>query len=254
MKIENPQRIALIGYGKMGREIESVARDVGVPISIIIDTNIQDKHLHINQKSLTNVDVCIEFTEPHAVIGNITSVAHAGKNIVVGTTGWYNTLDKVRAIVEEYDIGLLYGSNFSLGMNIFYRIVQRASALFDSFDSYDCFIHEAHHVKKKDSPSGTALEIAKIMLDTMKKKNIFATGDLSGERPEDVIHISSSRGGTIPGIHTVTFDSLADTIELKHTARNRRGFAEGALIAAAWLKDKKGVFTMEDVLDDIKSL
>ena len=254
MKIERPPRIALIGYGKMGREIESVAQELDVPIAAIIDTNISAKENVINAKSLSDVDVCIEFTQPDAVLANITAIALAGKHVVVGTTGWYHSMSVVEALVRKHDIGLVYASNFSLGMNLFYELVKQATLIFNPFDSYDCTLHESHHAKKKDSPSGSALQIAKLILEHSKSKSSMVTGDIQREKSYDELHVSSSRGGSAPGVHQVIFDSLADSVELIHTARNRRGFAEGALIAAEWIKDKKGLFTMENVLRDIKSV
>lgn len=255
MKIEQPPRIALIGYGKMGREIESVARELGVPVTMIIDTNQPDKETSINARTLADVDVCIEFTQPGAVLSNIQAIANAGKSMVVGTTGWSGALASIAATVRAQNVGLVHASNFSLGMNLFYLLVRHAGVVFDSFDSYDCSIHEAHHAQKADTPSGTALQIAAELMSGLTGKTGIAAGNppAGGVKPQ-LLQITSTRVGAVPGTHQVLFDSPADSIELVHTARNRRGFAEGALIAAAWIKNKKGIHTMEDVLRDIKSL
>lgn len=254
MKLTHTPRVALIGYGKMGREIESIATEFNITITNIIDANISGKESVITSRTLSNVDVCIEFTEPDAVVSNIKAVAQLGKNIVVGTTGWNDKMNEVREIVEQHKIGLLYASNFSIGMNLFQKLAAEAGRIFSAIDSYDCFIHEAHHAKKKDAPSGTALTLGNILLSTLRKKKNIVMGNVEGQVPPDALQISSSRGGAIPGTHTITFDSMADTIELTHTARSRRGFAEGALIAASWLHNKKGMYSMEDVLNDIESI
>lgn len=254
MKIEQPPRIALIGYGKMGREIESAAREFGVPVTMIIDTNQPDKETSINARTLADVDVCIEFTRPDAVLANIRAIAKAGKSMVVGTTGWSHALETVTEIVRAHDVGLVHASNFSLGMNLFYLLVRHAGVVFESFDSYDCSIHEAHHAQKADTPSGTALHIAAELMRGLKSKTGIAAGNPPAERDPRLLQITSARVGAVPGTHQVLFDSPADSIELVHTARNRRGFAEGALIAAAWIKNRKGMHTMEDVLHDVKSL
>ena len=243
-------RIGLIGYGKMGKEIESVANDYQISIGAIIDAHVEGKQRHITAESLRDVDVCIEFTEPSSVLANIEAIASTGRDLVVGTTGWYDKIDAVRQIVEKHNIGCVYASNYSIGMKLFERIVRRAGELFASQSMYDCFLHETHHAKKKDSPSGTALTLANALLSVLPEKKNIVSGEVHGEKPSDILHIASSRGGAIPGTHTVTFDSMADTIELTHRARSRRGFAEGALVAARWVHGKKGLFTMENMLDE----
>lgn len=241
-------RIALVGFGKMGKEIHHLASEMDMTIAAVIDPTIAEFDKPLNAESLEGIDVCIEFTQPDAAVRNIEAIARAGKNLVIGTTGWIERLDDVRRIVQECGIGLVYASNFSLGMNLFFLLVEEAAALFNERDAYDCFIHEAHHAMKKDMPSGTALTIAEKVVFKMANKRRIIAGELKDRVPKDALHIASSRGGTIPGVHTVTFDSLADTIELRHTARSRRGLAEGALLAAHWVHGKVGLFTMEDVL------
>lgn len=243
--------IALIGYGKMGREIEAVAKERKIPITKIFTAENNQSGRGITKQSLKNVDVCIEFTSPDAVLDNIEAVADAGKNIVVGTTGWYDKLPDVSNLVKKNKIGLLYAANFSLGINLFYQIVTAAARAFEKFDAYDVAISEVHHREKADSPSGTALTLGSLITQHMKRKQeILREAAHAAIKPEQ-IHVTSTRVGAVVGRHSVLFDSDADTIELMHTAKNRRGFALGALFAAEWLKGKKGVFTFKDVLTSL---
>jgi 4-hydroxy-tetrahydrodipicolinate reductase len=243
--------IALIGHGKMGKEIETVAklRNIGIEQIFTIENNLRG--MAITRQSLKNVDVCVDFSTPAAVVHNIEIVAECGKNIVIGTTGWYDKLDDVKKSAKANNIGLLYSPNFSLGMNIFFQIVSSASHLLDKFDAYDVAIQETHHRHKVDSPSGTAMSLAQIVLQNVRrKKEMFHEAVHSGIRNEQ-LHITSTRMGETVGIHNVMFDSDADSITLTHSAKNRSGYALGALIAAEWLKDKKGVYTMKDVLNSL---
>ena len=231
-------KIAIIGYGRMGQEIERIARSRGIKVQSIIDPNAKSAtHGEINEKSMKNVDVCIDFTRPDAVLGNIKKIIKFRKSIVVGTTGWYDRLDEARKIVKNADIGLIYAPNFSIGVNIFFRIVENAAKIMDKFDDYDVFGYELHHSKKLDSPSGTAKAIEKILAQNIRRKK--------------EINFTSVRSGNIPGTHAVGFDSTADTIELKHVARNREGFAAGALMAAAWIQNKKGFYSIDDMMNGL---
>lgn len=239
--------IALIGYGNMGKEIEQVAAQRNITIKQIFTTKNNVRGLGLTKQSLNGVDVCLEFTSPSACIDNIEACAEAGKNIVVGTTGWYDKLEEVKKLVKAKKIGLLYSSNFSLGMNIFYHIVSNAAHLMDKFNFYDAAVSEIHHKGKADSPSGTALALGQILIQHMHtKKEILHETPHKPIKPEQ-LHVTSVRMGNVVGNHRVIFDSDADTIELTHNAKNRSGFALGALCAAEWLKGKKGVFTMKDV-------
>lgn len=240
--------IALVGYGKMGREIEAVARARQIDIAKIFTAENNSNGSGLTKESLKNVDVCVEFTTPVSVLGNIDAIAAAGKNVVVGTTGWHDKLTDIKQLVKEKKIGLLYAANFSLGINVFYHIVTAAARAFEKFDPYDVAVSEIHHKDKPDSPSGTALALGNLIIQSMKrKKEILHEPSHAKIKPEQ-LHISSARVGNVVGKHSVVFDSDADSIELIHNAKNRRGFALGALIAAEWLKGKKGVFTMKDVL------
>lgn len=244
--------ITLIGYGKMGHEIASLAQSQNMTIVSIIDPHHpQATHKNIDPESTKNTDVCIDFSNPEAVINNINACADLKKNIVIGTTGWYAKLSTAKEIVEKSNIGTIYASNFSLGVNIFYKIIENAAKIMNSINEYDVFAHEWHHKGKKDSPSGTALTLGNILIKNLDRKKTLVTDKLDRTPLPAELHLSSTRGGSIPGTHAVYFDSDADTIELKHTARNRQGFALGALKCAQWIYGKKGLFTAENWINDI---
>jgi 4-hydroxy-tetrahydrodipicolinate reductase len=235
--------IALIGYGKMGKEIEAVAVAAGDTIVRTFDIDRP-----ADAAALSEADVCIEFSTPDTVVRNIEIAIEARKDIVVGTTGWHASLPEVRSLVEKSgQSGLLYSANFSIGVNMFFRIVSAAGDLMRNASEYDPYIHELHHRQKTDSPSGTALRLAEILLSRIERKSHSVTQRMDGKISPDALHVSSTRVGTFAGTHTVGFDSESDLIELTHTARNRRGFARGAVLAARWLHGRKGVFTMDDV-------
>lgn len=238
--------IALIGYGKMGKEIERLAHEKGITVSAVFD-----EHRPLDIPGIRNADVCVDFSVPSAVLPNVQLYAQAKKNAVIGTTGWLSHLDEIRRTVNQSEIGLVYASNFSIGVNLFFRIVEYASGLFNQFNDYDAFVHEIHHNQKLDSPSGTALSIAKIMLEKIERKRSILTDTSKNKISPEQLHVTSTRIGTVPGTHIVGFDSNADTVELTHTARNRMGFAMGALYAAEWIQNKRGVFTMDDILKPI---
>jgi len=241
--------IALIGYGKMGQMVHKVAREKKIKIMTIIDPqNPEADFKEINEESLKNIDVCIDFTSPEVAMENIRKIANEGKNIIMATTGWLDQIEEVKKIVAEKKVGFLYASNFSLGVNLFFKMIKQAAQIMNEFDAYDIYSYEMHHNRKKDAPSGTALSIGEILLKNIRRKTKLVL-----DRPKETInaqelHLATIRGGDIPGTHVVGFDSNADTIELKHTARNRKGFALGSLLAAKWLHTKKGFFTVEDWL------
>jgi 4-hydroxy-tetrahydrodipicolinate reductase len=240
--------LALIGHGKMGKEVERVANEKGFKIIKIFEVDENADGGAITKESLKSVDVCIDFSSPEAILSNIEAVADCGKSIVVGTTGWYDRLDYVRKLVKEKKIGFLYAANFSLGVNIFNQIVMDAAHLFEKYPQYDVAINEMHHKGKADSPSGTALTLGSTILQVIKRKSELMTETQHGAIKPHQIHVTSTRMGAVTGKHTVLFDSDADTIELVHTAKSRSGFALGAIVAAEWLKGKKGFYTMRDVL------
>ncbi len=245
-------KIALIGYGKMGKMIEDLAKSLPVEIVSIIDPNVDGVGNEINASTLKNAEVCIEFSHPNAVMDNIRQVCACGRNLVVGTTGWSDKLPEVEKMVNNANIGMIYGSNLSIGMNLFYEVVKKAAEVFAEYDDYDVFGFEQHHRQKADSPSGTAKELSNILLEKYKNKSI-AQYDKSDRKilPEE-LHFASVRAGFIPGTHTIGFDSEADTIELTHRVRNRTGLALGALKAAIWIADKKGLYTFQDYIKGVK--
>ncbi len=230
----------------MGKEIDRLASERG---HNVLDRLTSGSALKESESKRS--DVVIHFARPETVLPHVRRWSAAGKNIVVGTTGWQNEFDEVKATVAETGIGLVYASNFSIGVHIFFRLVRESATLINNFAEYDVCLHEAHHKDKVDSPSGTALTAAKILLDHIQRKKTILSDRPQDKIKPDQLQITSTRAGSIVGTHTVTFDSLADSIELRHTAKNRSGFALGALLSAEWIKDKHGLFTMEDVLADI---
>ena len=232
-------RVALIGYGKMGRMAEAAARRENLEIGPTIDIEGNEGGCGITRESMSGVNVAIEFSQPDAVLANITAAARAGVNLVVGTTGWDSERAQVEKIVVDAGIGLVYASNFSVGMNMFFEIVERASRVAGRISKYDAYVTEEHHRAKKDAPSGTALTLRDVVGAHFDRSRLA---------------IASVRAGHIPGNHTVGFDSEADTIVLEHRARNRQGFAEGAVLAARWIAGKKGMYDFRAVFREILGL
>jgi 4-hydroxy-tetrahydrodipicolinate reductase len=240
--------IALLGYGKMGHEIEAAALAAGHHIVATFDI---DRQGTLNALRNSGADVAIDFSQPNAVESNVKHCADAALPIVIGTTGWDNAFEKVRKMVDDAGIGGVIGSNFSIGVNLFLQIVREASKVV-SDAGYDAYIVEAHHRGKKDFPSGTALRIGEAVLSGLKSKTKTASELPRGEAPAaDTLYISSIRAGAITGTHTVGFDSDEDSIELTHQAKNRRGFASGAVVAAEWIVGKKGLYRFEEHIKDI---
>src|SRR3989344_4213066 len=229
-------KIALIGYGNMGKEIEAASDE-----HEIVSISFKKLTDPLDTEGIKKADVAIDFTAPQIVLSNIEQIAKLGVNIVVGTTGWYDEMAKVEKIVADNNIGLIYGQNFSIGANIYFQIVDGASRLFAKFGGYDVYGHEIHHKGKKDSPSGTAKKLADIILNSIPAKNTLVTTSLDRQIAEDELHFSSTRAGRNPGFHEITFDSPSDQIKLSHQAHGRRGFALGAIMAANFIKGKKGL-------------
>ncbi len=228
-------KIALIGHGAMGRLVGKLAVEQGHEIAATIDIDDAAKTVDELAAALDDSDVAIDFSVAATVPKNAEASAIAGVPLVVGTTGWLNELSHVKGIVSEYDGALVYGSNFSVGAQVFFRIAAAAAELFQHVESYDGFIEEAHHKRKVDAPSGTALQLGEIVSDHLGRD----------------VPISSTRAGYIPGMHRVGFDSNADQITLEHVARSREGFALGALMAAKWIIGRKGVYEYAEVFDEI---
>ncbi len=233
-------KIALVGYGKMGHMLEQTALALGDEVVATIDIVSSDATCKVASGDYEAVakavkdsgaEGVIEFSHPTAVMGNIKALLPLGIPLVVGTTGWTDKVEEVKALAESTNGTLMHSANFSIGVNVFYKIVEEASKLINNFDEYDSAVWEMHHNQKVDSPSGTALDIAKRVLLGNKRKTEIVT-DAFHEKPlPNQLHVSSTRCGSVPGTHTVYFDSQADTIELTHTARSRQGFASGAVHA-----------------------
>jgi 4-hydroxy-tetrahydrodipicolinate reductase len=234
--------LAIIGYGKMGKEIEKMALERNHKISLIIDI---DNQADFTADNLLTADVTIDFSVPANAYSNIIKCLDAGVPIVSGTTGWLDRFDEVLSICEKKGGTFLYASNFSPGMNIFFHLNKYLAGMMNSLGDYDVSIEEIHHTQKLDAPSGTAIKLAEDIISVIDRKNKW---EKEKGTDSDSIIITSVREGNIPGIHTVTYDSQMDIIEIKHSARSRRGFALGAILAAEFVKDKKGFFTMNDVL------
>jgi 4-hydroxy-tetrahydrodipicolinate reductase len=245
-------KLSIIGYGKMGQLIEQAALERGAEIISTIDPfNPKASHKSVSEESMKGVDVCICFSQPDAAMGNIADACRWKKQVVVGTTGWVDKMSEVEVMVNENDVGLVYSSNFSIGVNIFFRLIELAGQVMNKFDVYDILGYEAHHNRKIDSPSGTAVTISNILLENIDRKTTVFEEKLDRKIDPHELHFSSMRGGNIPGTHAVLFDSEFDTIELKHTARSRTGFAVGSVIAAEWIQDKKGLFTEADMMKQL---
>ncbi|MBX3044804.1 MAG: 4-hydroxy-tetrahydrodipicolinate reductase [Candidatus Kapabacteria bacterium] len=239
-------KIALIGYGNMGKEIKKIALSQNIEVTDIFDEYTLPAH-----KEDYKFDVAIDFSVPPAVIDNAKVIAESGKNLVIGTTGWYKNADIIREIALKNNTGIVWGANFSVGMQIFFKIAELGAKLINDTGDYDVFMHEIHHSRKKDSPSGTAVTLAEKLLTIIDSKKEILTETANFDILQEQLHVTSTRGGEVPGTHTVYFDSLADTIELTHRARNRSGFASGAITAAKLIKNKKGFYSFEQLLDEL---
>ncbi|PVX46725.1 dihydrodipicolinate reductase [Flavobacterium sp. 103] len=230
-------KIALLGYGKMGHVIERIALERGHEIVLRKDEfNTYD--------GLSSADVAIDFSVPSAAVNNISSCFNANVPVVSGTTGWLEHYDEMIALCKEKNGGFISSSNFSLGVNLFFEFNEYLAKIMSQFDHYKVEMEEIHHDQKLDAPSGTAISLAKGVIENSNYTNW--TLDTPKEKE---IHIEAVRVGTVPGTHTVTYNSEVDSIEIKHTAHNREGFALGAVIAAEWLAGKHGIYTMKDVLN-----
>jgi 4-hydroxy-tetrahydrodipicolinate reductase len=245
--------IALLGYGKMGKMIAQAAARRGHAVVSVSDPFVSEAERGGIPDRPELADAVIEFTRPDTALANIKKIAALGKPLVVGTTGWHGHLAEARAAVEAGGGALLWSSNFSLGVNLFYRVAEFAAGLFDAFAEYDAAGWEVHHSKKADAPSGTAKTLAEKALASMSRKKKVEWNLPGGAVPAEVLHFASLRVGAVPGEHGLLFDSPADTVKIVHTARSREGFAAGAVVAAEWLaaEKRRGVFTFDDVLKDL---
>lgn len=239
-------KIALLGYGKMGKEIEQAAVQSGH--SIVLKINSQNLSL-LNAHELKAVDVAIEFSNPNAVIKNITTCFDAHIPVVVGTTGWYDKMDEMKKMCEKKNGSMLFASNFSIGVNLFFELNAFLARLMKDNSVYQPAITETHHIHKLDKPSGTAITLAnQIILNHPRLKS----WSLQGE--ENKLKINALREGDVTGKHSISYTSYIDKIEITHEAFNRKGFAQGAVISAQWLKGRKGFYEMKDILKELFNL
>jgi 4-hydroxy-tetrahydrodipicolinate reductase len=232
-------KLALLGYGKMGKLVEAIALREGWDVGPKLDIADNAGGSGMTTASMAGVDVAVEFSQPEAVLSNVEAAARLGINLVIGTTGWAEKKSKIEQIVQQSGIGLIHGANFSLGMNLFFEIVSHSAKMVGMIPHYDAYLSEEHHRAKKDAPSGTALNLLDIMRPHLSNPNL---------------NIASIRAGFIPGTHTIGFDSEADTIILEHRARSRQGFAEGSVLAARWIAGKKGFYDFRQVFREIVGL
>ncbi|MDZ4792788.1 MAG: 4-hydroxy-tetrahydrodipicolinate reductase [Bacteroidota bacterium] len=235
-------KIALIGYGKMGKAIEEAAIQRGHDILIKIDQPNLDE---FTKENLAAADAAIEFTSPHSAFENVKKCLEFGVPVICGSTGWTERLEEMKEICSANSGAFIYSSNYSVGVNIFFEINKKLAALMAAQAAYDVILEETHHTQKKDAPSGTAISLAEQVLEQVKRKKQWVN-ELS-DNSED-LEIISKRVDPAPGTHSIKYASVIDTIEIIHTAHNRQGFATGAVLAAEFIKNKKGFFTMKDVL------
>ena len=234
-------KIALIGYGKMGKTIEQIARQRGHQIVSIIDIN---NTADFDSEAFRSADVAIEFTTPATALGNYMRCFEANVPVVSGTTGWLSHLDEVKAKCEQEGKTFFYASNFSVGVNIFFALHRYLAKIMNGFPAYDVRMTEVHHIHKLDAPSGTAITLAEGILDNVERKERWTLE--TAEQPTD-LPIHAIREGEVPGIHEIIYESDADTISIKHDAKSRAGFALGAVIAAEFTAGKKGFLGMHDL-------
>ncbi len=234
--------IALIGYGKMGKAIEAVAVDRGHQIVLKIDI---DNLADFNRENLQKAQVAIEFTKPETAFANITRCIEFGVPVVSGSTGWYDRLDEVKYLCTERGGSMLCASNFSIGVNIFFEINRRLARIINRFPEYRIEMEETHHTQKSDAPSGTAITLAEGVIDEISR---IKRWKLDGGNGIDEIPVHAIRRDNVPGTHSVKYTSEIDDIEIVHTAHSRKGFASGAVMAAEYIHDKKGIFCMKDLL------
>lgn len=240
-------KIAIIGYGKMGKTIERLAEAQGDEIVLIIN---RENTTDLNAINLAKADVAIEFSEPASAFENIKICLQNNIPIIIGTTAWLERLEEAKQLCQEQNGAFLYASNFSIGVNVFFQLNQQLAAMMQSLTYYDVRMEEIHHTEKKDAPSGTAITLAESVLDQIDRKEKWVNKE-SVENNE--LSIVSKRIPNVPGTHLVSYQSLIDSIEIKHTAHSREGFAAGALLAARWIIGKRGYFGMIDVLNSIKN-
>lgn len=236
--------VALIGYGKMGKEIEKILTSHGHTIGLIIDVNNPDD---LNPEKLKGIDVAIEFSTPDTAYGNVKKCIESRVPIVCGTTAWLDKYDEAVKLCKEYKSAFFYASNYSIGVNIFFKINRELARLMDKFSQYDVTIEETHHTQKKDAPSGTAITIADDIVENLERKDKWVCGTTT--IPEE-LEITAIRRSVVPGTHTVTYESEVDYLLINHTVKSRAGLAAGAVAAAEFINGKTGVFSMDDLMNE----
>jgi len=230
----------------MGQAVETLAAERGHEVVARIDPTLDTSE--IGTDTLGGADVAIEFTVPSVAADNITSLAAAGVNTVVGTTGWHDRLEDVTAAVTDAGTGMLHAANFSLGVNLFLRLARTAARMADALSEYDLHVREAHHRHKVDHPSGTAITLADILIEELARKDSWTAALPDGAPQPQVLYVASERVGELAGSHVLGLEGPDDRIELRHEAHSRTGFARGAVAAAEWLEGKSGIFTLDDML------
>lgn len=241
-------KIAIVGYGRMGHLVEEVARSRGLEISCIIDVDNLEK---FSSEEFRKSDVAIEFSTPSTAVDGILACFAAKVPVVVGTTGWQSALPDLKAMCDKGAGTMLYASNFSIGMNIFMALNRYMTRIMDQFDSYEPALTEIHHVHKLDHPSGTAVTLAEQLTAVSTRFKHWVEKELGVKAEEGVLPVYHRREGEVPGIHTISWESDCDSIVMTHDAKNRLGFARGAVSAAQWLAGKKGFFSIGDFLSDV---
>jgi 4-hydroxy-tetrahydrodipicolinate reductase len=235
----------------MGHEVEAAAAPRGHEVALRLHGADNADGSGITVDTFAAIDVAVDFSRADVVVDNVDAATRVGVPLVVGTTGWDEHIDRVRELVVEREGALVYGANFSVGANLFLRLAARAAHLFAPFADYDAYVFEHHHRHKADAPSGTALRLAQLVLQTGGDKSALQIGNPDGPIAPDALHVASLRAGSAFGEHRVGFDGSNDAVQLVHTARNRRGFAHGALLAAEWVVGRRGLFAFDAVLDEI---
>ena len=244
---------ALVGYGRMGREIESAASARGHRLVAIVDKSARGRLVRrrIDRSGLGAAEVAFELTEPGAAEANVIDLMNAGVRVVSGTTGWDAGCDPVRRASRACRVGAVLAPNFSIGMNLFYLVVKEAGRIFGSGGLYDPFVTERHHRGKADSPSGTARYLAGLLAEADSRRAGIHEGKPRGTLPPGAVHVASIRAGSEPGVHTVGFDGEHDLVTLTHRTRDRGGFAQGAVLAAEWIRGRGGIHAFDEVLNDL---
>lgn len=235
-------KIALLGYGKMGKAIDELAQEAGHAVVLRID---KDNRQDLTAARIAEAEVAIEFSQPEAAFENISLCLHNGVPVVSGTTGWLDRYEEAKVLCEAEGGAFLYASNFSIGVNLFFALNRFLAQLMDGHDQYDVSMEEIHHTQKLDAPSGTAITLADDIIDRLRRKKSWIKEHRNGN---DAIPIVSKRIGSVPGTHEIQYRSAIDTITIRHEAHSREGFARGALQAAEWIVGKRGCFEMKDML------